>query len=206
MIDTSVVYRSKTSSLPEALNKEVFQLEDSVEGKIIQKYDLGFRTRLDDVVKGLRVPYEGTYFLIEVGHAHLVGIAEFLIRQGVEPYFMIPGDANSRMQETLRYWLKEYESAKSRLNLPKGFATLVDCHRETIVEPEGEYYLTHLAFPSAKKLKSLGINRVFYMNEGRNKLEKPFGVYRSPDLSRIINQYESEGLDFLQHGIWPILP
>jgi len=119
---------------------------------------------------------------------------------------MIPGKANQRMQETLKYWAVKYQEAKNSLDSPKGFATLVDCHRDgTWIEHDNEYSLTKSAFPSADKLRELGIKRVFYMNEGRKKLEKPYGVYASGDLSRVIEQYESEDVSFIQHGIWPII-
>ena len=29
------------------------------------------------------IPFDGTYFIVEVGHAHLVGIAENFMRQGI---------------------------------------------------------------------------------------------------------------------------
>lgn len=199
-VNLSTVYRSKTRFLSEVLNADVFEIEDSVEGRCNED-DLGLITKFEEIVREQIIPYAGTYFIINIGHAHLVGIGEHLLRQGVEPYFMIPGKAHARMQQTLKYWRKNYESAKQKLETLVGFATLIDCHRD---EYDERYSLTELAFPSPQKLKKAGIKRVVYMNEGSGILKKPHGVYANPVLKGVIEEYENAGLEFLQFGIWPI--
>jgi len=204
MVDLSDSYRSKTHTLPEELNTHVFNIDSSIEGKLIEKYDVGFRTRLNDVMQEEGIPFDGTYFIIDIGHAHLVGVGENLMRQGIDSYFIIPGKANDRMKETLKYWESNYEEAKNGLENPRGFATLIDCHRDgNTIEPDGGYSLLPSAFPTAEKLKELEVKRVVYMNEGRSKLEKPYGAYASKELSQVIGKYESAGIELIQHGIWP---
>lgn len=204
MMDISNTYKSRTRAIPEELSRDVFDIDASLEGKLIEKYDLGFRNRLNNVMQDGQIPFEGTYFIVDIGHAHLVGVGEELTRQGIESYFMIPGKANARMQETLKYWKQDYEVAKDNLENPKGYATLIDCHRDgNPIKPDGGYSLLPSAFPTAEKLKELEVKRVVFMNEGRSKLEKPYGAYASRELRQVIEKYEAEGIEFVQHGIWP---
>ena len=203
MANLARTYRSKTHALPEALNEKTFNVSNSVEGALIEAYDLGFISRLHDVMKKKKIPYEGTYLIIDIGHAHLVGIADYLLRHEVEPYFMIPGKANDRIKEALKYWKNSYEDAKRCSSTPKGFATLFDCHRDTGLGLNGEYNLLSTAFPTPEKLMELGISRVFYANEGDGELEKPYGAYATEDVKNVIKDYEKSGLKFMQHGIFP---
>lgn len=208
--NTIETYRSKNRILPEALNPDVFTIDDSVASRI-SECDNNFVKELEERISKEGIPYEGTYFIINIGHAHLVGVAEYLMRQGVEPYFMIPGLAQPRIKEALRFWEKAYCHAKENLGKPRGLATLIDCHRDTAegsnfdIEPNCQgYRLLPAALPSASELRNLSIKKVIYLGETTiTKIDKPYGVFHTEDLKQRIENYEAEGIKIEQYGIDP---
>ena len=158
--DLRNIYRSKTSTIPEVTPENIFSVSDSTEAMILdddRRLIDGAQMHLEWLEK--RGEIENSYFIIDIGAAHLPGVALLLSTYGVDCSFVIPEERHSRMKETLKYWGADYEAVKSSINNPKSFATLIDCHRD--------YKLDTKDFPSTEKLKGLGIKRVFLLKEAK---------------------------------------
>ena len=113
-----------------------------------------------------KMKFDGTYFVVNIGHAHLPGIAVELARNGIESYFSIAGPIHPRFKEAIKYWAGEYHKINSTRGRFTGLATLTDHHRNCIGTPDEEWYdLPRGAFPSEEQLRHLGIERVIFLDE-----------------------------------------
>jgi hypothetical protein len=201
MVDLSQVYRSRTQRLPEDLNRNVFNVEDSVDAQLEEWLDNGVINNLASVIEEAGIPFDGTYFIVDVGGPHLPGIGKHFLENGIDPYFLILIDDIPRMQETLKFWQDEYADAKARLDNPRGYATLIPGHRRSSMD-EPPYSFLPSSFPTAEQLVDLGIERVVYMNEGtKGPLSKRGGAYVGRELAQVVENYESAGLEFSQYGL-----
>lgn len=185
MSDLKEIYGSKGAHLPELLDR--FGTGISVDTMIEQDDNQlinGFR----EVARRFDIQYEGTYFIVDIGAAHLPGVALDLLRKGIDCSFYLPHNAINRLDETSRYFAKEYERAKASMERPKGYASMIDIHRNDS-NRSGE--LPESAFPTAEKLQRLGINNVVYLCEASvGKLAETWEELLQNDSSRVSQRGE----------------
>lgn len=186
--DLRDVYASQVGRVPEILDEESFRVGEDTEARIGWD-DLDFLQGLHNMVgdgdfilgseiefrlahkkggygiieiscKGspeVKDEFQDTYFIVDVGHAHLVGVAYELLKKGVDPSFVLHEKVNPRFGEALKYWARRYQKARNPERDIRGYATMVDCHRDTEVPEE--------VFPTADRLRELGVKRVVLLKE-----------------------------------------
>jgi len=186
----SQIYSSRTKSLPEILRAEAFNVKSDQSAQIYNddyKLVSGTSTALSELGD-----LADAYIIVNAGHAHLPGIADYLLNHNMDCSFVIPGRINERFHETIKYWAKEYKKQKEKSgDSVKGYATLIDCHRE--------YQLEGPHFPTAEKLQGLGIKRVILFQESSvGKIEK---LPEISDLTPIFCDYQKAGLEIYAYGI-----
>ncbi len=196
--DLSFVYGSKTKAIPEVLDKGAFAVTSGQPAELMDD-DLQLVDGVTEMLHGFG-DIKDTYFIVDVGHAHLPGIATLLAENDIECSFVIPGKINPRFQNTLKYWAKAFSEKKARLDKPVGYASMIDAHRdETFCEDHSSYELLPRDFPSAEKLKELGIKKVVYMNEGGvGKYSKVPDIH---ELSKLMKNYKKAGLEIEACGV-----
>jgi hypothetical protein len=186
--DLRNVYSSKTRRLPEILDEKAFTVRSNQKAQILED-DMELRDGVRDILLEID-DLPGSYLIVDIGHAHLPGVAEMLEDFGIECYFVIPGKISDRFQETSKYWAKDFKAKKDRLN-PQGYATLVDIHRE--------YSLKKEYFPTPEKLKQLRIKEIIYLTEA------PVGKFPDApivkDLENIFQSYQTAGFKIKAYGI-----
>lgn len=145
----------------------------------------------DEIFSKLEAP--PIYFIVDVGHAHLPGIAKNFLDKNIDCYFVIPERINNRFHETIKYWAKGYETAKSKIISPKSYATFIDCHRQN--------KFSTIDFPTSKRLEELGIKRVIYFNEA--KVGSSLRIETQGEMKPILKEYQNKGFDVGIYGIDP---
>ncbi len=162
MRDYREIYRSKTGTLPERLAEEVFV--NNANPQVI-KEDRLFSEGLHEVLTRDQIPLDSTYFVVDIGHAHLVGIGVELLKKGVDVAYFIPSKANGRLPQAVAYHADENLEAKTSIGVPIGFATLLDLHRNDYNDMSMRYTLPENVLPTATELRKLGIKRVVHLSE-----------------------------------------
>ena len=155
--DLRETYRSKFGFLPEALDHASFRVNYGCPAKIMEA-DLKIREGLLEAFCEFGVDPK-PYFIVNLGHAHLLGIADFLVEILVDCNFVLPDLTCDRFHETAKYWAGKFKDKKEKMVEPKGFASLVDAHRKKRIDRS--------LFPEKKDLERLGVERVIYLMEGR---------------------------------------
>jgi hypothetical protein len=194
--DATPIYRSKSRLLPEELNPSAFTVkEEDPPEKIVAD---------DKLLEGLACALteygnreKETYYIASIGAPHLPGIAVELAKRGIESYFVITSpNPGPRFPRTLKYFAGEYLAAKETLPERPGFATLIDCHRNSWGE---SHPVTPEQFPSPEQLVQSGIREVCYLAEAK------VGEYRPSQLpagiEAILETYRSAGLKVNVFGI-----
>ncbi len=195
--DLSKVYESKFHLLPEVLDPFSFQVT-STQPALVVKDDFQL---IEGYWSFLKYKMRNDYLIVDIGHAHLPGVAYNLLSSNIiDCYFAIPQPINKRFHETIKYWALEYDVKKRQCETPEGLATLIDIHRNDSTENQRhKYQLNSSHFPSAKRLKELGIERIVYLSES------PVGFVEQPifpeDLAPILKTYQTEGLPIVEYGI-----
>ncbi len=162
MRDYRDIYRSKTGILPERLAEEVFV--NDAKPQVIED-DRLFCEGLHEVLTRDQIPFDSTYFIVDIGHAHLIGVGVELLKKGVDVSYFIPSKANCRMPQAVAYHADENLEARASMSNPIGFATLLDFHRNDYIDTSMRYQLPESALPTADKLAQLGIKRVVHLSE-----------------------------------------
>ncbi len=195
--DLSCIYRSRTKTLPEILNPDAFTVRESDLAKTTGD-DIGFRQEANKVLSSLK-DLSRTYIIVDIGHAHLLPVAVTLASYGVDSHFMIPGEIHPRLKESLKYWADEFQDMQRSITAPIAYATLLDCHRD--------YEVAKNKFPSADRLKELGVTTVLYLNESRPGFVSPGSLSRYLEVCNhfdLYNQnYQDKGLEVKVCGIDP---
>jgi len=148
-----------------------------------------------------------TAVMLDSGGAHSVAMAIELMKAGYQPVVMfnnIPHSqgTNPSQQElaTLLYFAEEAMQLKGKFTKASSPVFILDAHRTDMVQPgqvNNTYSYSRKDFPTAEKLKELGINTVIYVNEGDVNGEiRP--DFQSPDrlmedLKPIFEEWEKEG-------------
>lgn len=188
-------YKSKFSLFPEALCDKMF-INDSTENILTD--DEYYYLSSYDAISGEEIPIDETYFIVDIGHAHLPAVAYQFIKLRINVYFFIPYQTHPRMCETIAFFSELYTEKKTNFSKPRGYATLIDTHRHDSKDYGKTYDLLKNSFPSVDVLRSLGIKRVVYLNEGlfRTKLS-----YFPQDIEPIKKEYTQGDISFLALGI-----
>jgi hypothetical protein len=245
--DTSVIYGSKTESLPQLLTPSVFTVERYTNARIVNDdLDLihgldvvlgtgpGFAPKMSDKeiekLKRLRekfkdvdlpeyeltpnlgnnVPndFKNTYFVVNIGHAHLLGVAYKLMQKGIDCSFVLQEGTSARFKEAAKYWARRYKDQKENLDEIIGYATLIDCHRNDpvmvggeITNPKEERGLSRDLFPTVDKLRELGIEKIMYLKESRADGKRKAPNYVAQDLREPFKEYQEAGISITCAGI-----
>lgn len=196
MTDYTEIYRSKTGRLEEALTPESFITDAKPQ---IYPDDLLFIRGLDNVTFRENIPFKDTYFVIDIGHTHLPGIGVSLMNQGIDVSYFLPKQSHPRIQKTISFYADKQKIAKDNLREILGYATLIDCHRASILKEYPFYFLDDKVLPNPDKLRELGIKRVVYLDEScidRERYNKIMREFRN----RFI-EYKDAGFEIKFHGI-----
>ena len=181
--DLRQVYKSKYGKIPEILNEEAFTVRSDEKSQAL-KDDMELRRGLNIILSRLE-NIKGFYIIVNIDPTYLPGIAEMLVGHGIDCSFVIPEQIHNRLihdrfHETLKYWSKDFNTKKQKLQKPVGYATLIDCHRR--------YKLSNSYFPTPKQLKELGINKIIYLIEA--PVGKLFNTSPKEDLEDLIKKYQ----------------
>ncbi|MBT5022455.1 hypothetical protein HOK51_04835 [Candidatus Woesearchaeota archaeon] len=142
--------------------------------------------------------FENTYLIVDVGHAHLAGLAYVLRKNGVDCSFFISEKPHDRMREALKYWAGKMDIESDRSVY--GYATMIDIHRGSGLDKKG--LLPKDAFPIPEKLKELGIERVIYLSESSvDKSKKRDWTCSKLDVFFALKLYRDAGFDVSRQGI-----
>ena len=171
--DLRHIYSPKTGRIPFELNEAAFNVLPNTKAEIIEE-DTKYKQCAQHIAE--HFSDKKTYYIVDVGLAHLVGIADALMKSGIDCSFVIRGEVNARFKNALRYWAESFDEAKRQLTEPVGYATLIDAHRSCTIDPN-----FHL--PSLQKLKELDIERVIKLDEGN------FGHWRKFSLPKDAEGY-----------------
>jgi hypothetical protein len=198
------IYESKTGELEEALATDIF-INDA--NPSIEEDDTLFLEGLNEVIQRDKISFQGTYFVVDVGHAHLPGLGVELLKNKVDVSYFLPCDTVKRIRETIAYFATDHEGAKKKLEDVVGYATLIDCHRvdEFIDKKLPRYSLSPSVLLSPEKLRKLGLSRIVYLSEGNIDNEVytgeniEFGVTK--DLNDQFRAYRDAGFELLFRGI-----
>ncbi len=95
--DLRDVYASKTKKLPEVLNEEAFTVNSNQKAQALRD-DMELRGGTNIVLSRIE-DLSDIYFIIDIGHAHLPGVAEMLVEYGIDCSFVIPGNINERFMK-----------------------------------------------------------------------------------------------------------
>lgn len=194
MVSFIEIYRSKFSEIPEALYEEIFINEEK--GNIYED-DRLFCNAITEIIRVKNINIKDTYFIVEIGHAHLPGIAVEFLKLNFDVYFFIPSYAHPRMKETIAYFSGNHIQNKVLLRKPiNGYVTLLDCHRHDYSNKE--YNLNQSSLPTAKFLKKKGITKIILLNEGEFGKET---VLPQKDIKPIIENYKQAGIEYYGYGI-----
>lgn len=203
MTNYTTAYKSKSGELEEALSKDIF-ISDAEPS--IREDDTLMIEGMKEVMQRDDIPVEGTYFIVDVGHAHLPGLGLELRRLGVDTTYFLPLCGTMRMRNTVAYFAQAQQIAKDNLDTVLGYATLIDCHRDDAFPADlPRYSLTGIALPSADKLRELGITRIVYFSEASVDdevyLREDFGCGVAKDLRDSFVEYRDAGFELLVRGV-----
>ncbi len=205
MRDYTSVYSSKFGLLDEDLG-DTFRVRDKTKAKI-QKEDQKIVKGVEGLFKSKMLPgsSEDTYLVVQAGFPHLPAImAKNLLPRNIDCYFYV-NDGHSRAHETIKYYAPQIEEEKKDLDRVGGVATLIDTHRE---------YLVSGAFPSASRLKELGINRIVCLDEEMWGWKMPLSIGRrfhsdkegridKKDVGKYLRSMSNKGFTTERYGIAP---
>lgn len=169
MRDYTSVYSSKFGLLDEDLGN-TFRVRDKTRAKI-QKEDQKIVRGVESLFKSkmLSAASDNTYLIVQAGFPHLPAImARNLLPRNIDCYFYV-NDGHSRAHETIKYYAPLVKEEKEDLDHVEGIATLIDTHRD---------YLVSNAFPTARKLKKLGIERIICLDEEAWGWKMPLSIGR----------------------------
>jgi len=186
-MDYRPFYKSKTGALPESLNPDIF-VNSACRKATIEDED--YRDAIGRIIKTQNIQLDGTYFIVDIGHAHLPAVAHRLQYFNVDISFMIPGYANPRMSETIAFYSRGnliQIPGLFNIKTPNAYATLIDCHRND--QNGNNYELDASSLPPMDILKRLGITNIVYLNEGDFEVK----IDKFPkDLEKSIEDYRKE--------------
>ncbi len=199
-------FQTQLGTIPQ--RETIFQGENNLSSIFLDK-----KQRLDFCPPKILSEYftnskilDETYFIVDVGHAHLPGVAVALQQRGVDCSFVIQDSINPRFQQALKYWAATYNNGRSIPLQPRRMATFLDCHRADGSDDNLTYDVhdnwIHNYLPSVDQLRSSGINRVCVLLEAEVNQTWAFeGGYPDISLHNILNQYQSNGFPVVCKGI-----
>ena len=180
------IYSSKNSLIPQIMPNEALRISRETQARIYEDDLLFF-----DSLRYRDFLGPNTYYIVDIGHAHLPGLLYFLADAKIDCSFMIPGSINPRFSETAKYWAGRVKEAQEKIGAPLSYATLIDSHRT--------YSLGIKHFPSAELLLQLGIYEVLYF------IENKFGQYDNKQQrlwsENILKNYDDAGIRVYTFGI-----
>jgi len=191
--DLSPAFVTTSNLLSENLPRQVVVVNKETPAEI-SGTDLEFYKNAAEVARILGG--RSTYFIVDVGHKHLPGIATAFEEHGIRTAFYLTKDCHPWFKMAAKYWAGRLTMAKAGGKL--GAATLVDAHRKED--------LPDAAFPDPKALKKSGIKKVIILTEARSWDEIPLNFF-SPESSketfRLIAGYRDAGFEVKGLGIDP---
>lgn len=198
--DLSTTYRSLSASISERLPPKVFTVSDSVDAVVILA-DLMLVQGFREVNRMYNLTQEGTYFILEIGGAHIPGVALELVKGSIDVYFFIPRQLHPRFKDAIKYWQDLYQREKCTARRTIGYATAIDLHRENLFKfLYRDEIVTTDSFPSVERLRELGIKRIVYLFESGEALGpipvQNLGRYSMPKIKPHIKKLLS---DYAKH-------
>lgn len=204
MKDYTPIFRSKFGLLNENLG-ETFVVKDDTKVRIKEEDE--------KIVKGVEGIFNSTtirdvtdaYLIVQAGFPHLPAImAKNLLPRNIDCYFYV-NDGHSRAHETIKYYGSTIKKEKEVFDQPNGLATLIDAHRE---------YLVNEAFPSSSKLDELGVERVICLDEEAWGWKMPLSIGRrfhsdkegridKKDVGKYLRSMSNKGFVTERYGIAP---
>jgi hypothetical protein len=161
----ATVYSSKSGLFQEVLSPAVFNVSEA-DPSTIDRGDLRFVDGVEKYFESHQPNLPETFFIVNVGHAHLPGVATTLLGRQIEPYFYLP-DAHPRIKETLKYWSTDFQVLKEKQQTPPlSHAMMLDIHRqESIGISSQPYDVIRSNFPDIQYLKSNKIKNIVVFGE-----------------------------------------